>query len=176
MRIDPVPPDSRDSAERKLFERAERTYGFLPNTIRVMARGSRVGKLYLEAGKLNRNDTLSAVERELVAIATAAFNGCEYCLTAHTLAAGALGARTTAVAAARDAAAVDDPRADALLDLARAVLASRGRVSDEQLAVARAAGLDDTTMLDVVAVVAENTLGNFANNLARTEIDERMLP
>jgi uncharacterized peroxidase-related enzyme len=173
MRIDPLPAE--DPGQHELFERARRTYRFLPNTIRVMARGSRVGELYLDAGRLNRKGTLSALERELVAIMTAAFNGCEYCLTAHTLAARAYGASAAAAAAAQEARA-DDPRTAGLLELGRAVLESRGRVSDEQLASARAAGLDDTALLDLVAVVAENTLGNFVNNLAETDIDERMLP
>ncbi len=173
MRIEPLPAD--DPGQRELFERAQRTYRFLPNTIRVMARGSRVGELYLEAGRLNRKGALSALERELVAITTAAFNGCEYCLTAHILAAQAFGASEAAAAAAQDARA-DEPRTAALLELARAVLESRGRVSDEQLARAHAAGLDDTALLDLVGVVAENSLGNLVNNLARTEIDERMLP
>ena len=172
MRIDPVPPD--DPKRHELFERAQRTYGFLPNTIRVMARGSRVAELYLDAGRLNRRGTLSALERELVAITTASYNGCEYCLTAHTLGARAFGASAAAAAAAQDACS-DDPRTAALLELARAVLESRGRVGDEQLVRARTAGLDDTALLDLVAAIAENTLGNFVNNLACTDIDERLL-
>jgi uncharacterized peroxidase-related enzyme len=174
MRIEPVPPNPPGARERELVERAERTYGFLPNTVRVMARGSRLGELYFEAGRLNREGSLSALERELVAIATAAFNGCEYCLAAHTLAAQAFGASSVEAAAAQDARS-KEPRTEALLEHAQAVLTSRGRVSDEQLASAREAGLDDTTLLDVVAVIAENTLGNLVNNLALTEIDERFL-
>jgi uncharacterized peroxidase-related enzyme len=168
MRIQPIPDDE----PIELFERAKRTYRFLPNTIRVMARGTRVGELYLEAGRLNRRGTLSALERELVAITTAAYNGCEYCLTAHTLAAQAFGASPDEAAAAQNARA-EEPRTAALLGHALSVLEARGRITDEQLAAARSAGLDDTTLLDVVAVVAENTLGNFVNNLALTELDEQ---
>ena len=172
MRIEPV--ESDDPGHAELFERARRTYRFLPNTIRVMARGSRVAELYLDAGRLNRKGALSALERELVAITTAAFHGCEYCLTAHTLAAQGFGASTADAAAAQEGHG-GDPRSAALLELALAVLEMRGRVTDAQLSGARAAGLDDTELLDVVAVVVENTLGNLVNNLARTEIDERML-
>jgi uncharacterized peroxidase-related enzyme len=169
MRIQPVPADHAS----ELFERAERLYRFLPNTIRVMARGTRVGELYLEAGRLNRRATLSALERELLAITTAAYNRCEYCLAAHTLAAQAFGASPDQAAAAQDAQA-EDPRTAALLEYALAVLEARGRISDGQLAAARAAGLDDTTLLDVLAVVVENTLGNFVNNLALTDVDESL--
>ncbi len=172
MRIEPVEIDDPESEE--LFARTRRAYRFVPNTIRVMARGSRVAELYLDAGRLNRRGTLSALERELVAITTAAFNRCEYCLRAHTLAAQAFGASPDATTLARQARA-GDPRTTALLELALALLEARGSVSAAQLADARRAGLDDRTIVDLVAVVAENTLGNFVNNLAHTQIDKGML-
>lgn len=169
MRIEPVSND--DPAHDELFSRARRTYRWLPNTIRVMARGSRVAELYMDAGRHNRASTLDALERELIAIVTAAHNGCEYCLSAHMLAARALGASQPAVRAARTADA-DDPRHAAMLRFAGAVLDTSGRVSNEQLADARAAGIEDTLLLDIVAVVIENCLGNFVNNIAQTELDD----
>jgi hypothetical protein len=35
--------------------------------------------------------------------------------------------------------------------------------------------LDCGTLLDIVAVIAENTLGNYVNNVARTAIDPLLL-
>ncbi len=172
MRIEPVAEDTPD--RHALFARARRTYRWVPNTIRVMARGSRVGELYLDAGEHNRAGRLDPLERELIAIATAAHNGCEYCTTAHLVAARSLGADEADVLAAR-AAEANNPRHAAILRFASEVLDSTGQVSDEQLAAARAAGLDDSLLLDIVAVVIENCLGNFINNVARTEVDEVLL-
>lgn len=42
---------------------------------------------------------------------------------------------------------------------------------DEQLQAARAAGLDDARIVEVVAQVSLLTLTNYLNNLAATEVD-----
>ncbi|HJP69848.1 MAG TPA: carboxymuconolactone decarboxylase family protein, partial [Sphingomicrobium sp.] len=55
--------------------------------------------------------------------------------------------------------------------LALAVVNERGRVSSDILASAKAAGLDERQIIEVVANVALNVLTNFANNVAQTEID-----
>ena len=178
MRILPLDDDGRDTRVTALFDRARATYRWLPNTVRVMARGSGSGELYLTAGALNRDGSCGELERELLAVTTAAFNRCDYCLTAHSLAARALGASEEDVLSAQ-AGRASDPRTDAMLQFARAVLRERGRVHDDELVQARRGGLDDRLMLDIVSVVVENTLGNFVNNIAETELDgvlERALP
>ncbi len=44
-------------------------------------------------------------------------------------------------------------------------------VSDQEMDIARKAGIDDSLMLEIVAIVALNTLTNYANRFADTEID-----
>jgi hypothetical protein len=48
---------------------------------------------------------------------------------------------------------------------------SARHVTDEDIENARKAGIDDGLMMEVVANVAVNTLTNYANELAGTEID-----
>ncbi|WP_158070279.1 MULTISPECIES: carboxymuconolactone decarboxylase family protein [unclassified Mycobacterium] len=143
------------------FDTARRRYGWLPNTIRVMARGTNAADLYLAAGEFNARGAVLPLARERIAIHVAETNGCEYCRTAHTLAARAL---------ARPGHA-DNQSVDAQVEFATRMLRSRGRLSDEDLDHARAAGIDAQTMIDIAAVIAENMLGNLINNLARTELD-----
>jgi uncharacterized peroxidase-related enzyme len=153
------------------FRRARTRYGWLPNTIRVMARSASAAALYLDAGGRNAAASLSALERELVAVTTAAHNGCEYCLAAHSVGLVVQGAsRDDALAARRGV--PGQARSAAIVAFARAVLEERGMVAGEQLAAARDAGLDDGALLDIVAVVAENILGNYVNNVAATPTDE----
>jgi uncharacterized peroxidase-related enzyme len=154
-----------------IFERARRRFGWIPNTLRVMVRSSSTAELYLDAGELNDHTALSPLERELLAVATASYNQCEYCLTAHSLALVGLGASASEVSAAR-AGRSDEPRAQALLNFATALLRSRGAVADEDYEAAISAGLEPETLLDVVAIVIENTLGNYVNNLAGTPVDQ----
>ena len=64
-----------------------------------------------------------------------------------------------------------DPKLAAILAFARAVVAKRGWVSDAELAAARAAGLGDTEVTEIVAIVVGNILTNYFNHVAGTEVD-----
>ncbi len=156
--------------ERAAFDAARKRYGWLPNTVRVMVRSGSAAEVYLAAGKLNAGTSLTNVEREAVAIATAAHNRCDYCLLAHSAALAAAGSTPAEVQSMQDG-TCSDPRVSAILVFARAILDHRGGVGDADLDAAHAAGLDHGTLLDIAAVVAENTLGNYVNNIARTPLD-----
>ena len=108
---------------------------------------------------------LSAKDREIVSIAAAQFNGCGYCLSAHTLMGKGAGLPADAIAAARQG------QGSAVAALTHQVLRARGQISDGELAAARDAGLSDAQITEVVAAVALNVLTNYFNNLAGTEID-----
>lgn len=107
---------------------------------------------------------------ERIAIAVAQQNGCGYCLSAHTAIGALHGVPDEELAAARRGAS-SDPRTAAAITLALAVLDRRGHVGDEALAAARAAGLEDGEIVEVVAHVALNVFTNYLNTVAGTEID-----
>src|SRR4051794_36961628 len=155
MRIEPVPVDQR----MPVFDLARERFGWLPNTVRVMARGSNAAEQYLESGARNAEGSVPPLARELIAVMVAEANGCDYCRTAHLLAARALETHRK------------DPFIDAVVDVARRVQDSHGALSDAEVERAHAVGIDDRMLVDIAAVIAENTLGNLINNLARTEID-----
>lgn len=177
MTIDGVPRiamvEDRDAGEHEktAFRAARERYGWVPNTLRVMVRSGSAAEIYLEAGELNRRTGLSAPEREAIAVAVAGHNRCDYCLVAHSASLEALGAPLEELARAREGTS-SNPRTGAILAFAVAVLDCRGVVGDDVFAAAHAAGLDHDALLDIVAVIAENTLGNFVNNVARTPLDE----
>ena len=59
----------------------------------------------------------------------------------------------------------------AILSFALKAVQQKGLVSDAGVASARGAGIDDGLMLEIVADIALNTLTNYTNRLADTEID-----
>jgi len=107
---------------------------------------------------------------ERVALAIAQVNGCEYCLSAHTAIGQLHGLSESELAAARYGNSMDS-KARAAIAFALAVLDAKGRVSDATLSEARAAGLDDNEIVELVAHVALNIFTNYLNNLAGTEVD-----
>lgn len=114
--------------------------------------------------------SLSKPERERLAVLTAERNECGYCLAAHTLAGRVAGLSDRELDASRRGES-SDPRAEALLQLADAVIEHRGNVPDHDLASAREAGLSDAELIEVVAEISPNTFTNYYNRLARPELD-----
>ena len=47
----------------------------------------------------------------------------------------------------------------------------RGHVTDQDLATVRAAGFGDSQIVEIVALVVENTFTNYLNEVAKTDID-----
>jgi alkylhydroperoxidase family enzyme len=71
---------------------------------------------------------------------------------------------------AREARGSDDHET-APLSLAAQIVESRGRLADDVIGKARAAGVTDGEFVEVVALVAALTFSNYANHLARTPLD-----
>ncbi|MGE8063608.1 carboxymuconolactone decarboxylase family protein [Pseudomonas sp. NPDC089569] len=164
-RIVPVALENATEAARPLLEGVQKQIGFLPNVFRVLAHAPAVLGAYLQnAGALSKT-SLSAKEKEAIYLATSQVNGCDYCLTAHTLFAGKAGLSKQEILSAREG------RLDAFALLARQVTETRGNLDSEQIAAARAAGINDAKIIEVIAHVASITLTNYLNNVALTDID-----
>jgi len=65
----------------------------------------------------------------------------------------------------------EDTFNDTLADLAVKLVNQRGRLTDDDIAEARIAGIDDGLIVELVAHVALNTLTNYTNHVAATDID-----
>ncbi|MER6978790.1 hypothetical protein [Streptomyces carpinensis] len=103
---------------------------------------------------------------ERLAIATAEYNNCTYCFSAHTY----IGARVAKVGAgglecARHAESAD-PHAAAVPDPSHAI--ARGHIGETQLEAAWAVGVTDA---EVAGNLALNILANYFNVLADTDIE-----
>ncbi len=169
-RIPAIDPAAATGASLPLFTAVKSKLGAVPNLMRTFAQSPAVLEAYLGFSATLTKGVLPAPVREQLALAIGEANGCEYCLSAHTLLGKGAGLTPDAILAARNGAAAD-PKAAALLRFANEVVTSRGRVSDDQLAAARAAGVTDAELVEVVAHVAVNTLTNYMNNVAQTVVD-----
>lgn len=158
-------------ASRPLLEDAQRSFGFIPNLLGVLAHSPAALGAYLGVGQALGQARLTAAEQQIVAIAVSAENACPYCVAAHSLIAGSAKAPSQAIAAARAQGLIADPRLEALRGFATAVVATRGRPGDEDVRRFLAAGFDRGQLLDVLAVVAMKTLSNYTNHLADTPLD-----
>ena len=169
-RITPRSADRVDSETAATLAAVKAKIGMVPNLHATLAAAPAALNAYLATNDALSKGRLSARQREIVSLASAQINQCQYCLSAHTVLGGGAGLSAEAIAAARSGRA-DNPADNAVAALTMRLINSRGMIGDEELAEAHAAGLDDGLILEVIAHVAMNTLTNFTNNVAETDID-----
>ena len=166
----PASTEASPAASQPLLEGVRKQLGGVPNMFRVIASSPAALEGYLGLGNALGRGKLDARTRARLALVVAEQNGCDYCLSAHT-ALGKLARLDDAEMAANRDAASSDPAAAAALRFAAQVVRQRGRVSDADLAAVRAAGHDDAAIVEIVLHVALNTLTNYVNTVAGTEVD-----
>ncbi|MBX9835272.1 MAG: carboxymuconolactone decarboxylase family protein, partial [Burkholderiaceae bacterium] len=158
-------------ASKPLLAAVQKQLGVVPNLMKLVGQSPAALEGYLSFSGALGKGKLSVQLRERIALTVAEYNGCDYCLSAHSY----LGTHVAKISAAElDAARhgrSEDASTEAALQFALRVAQSRGRVSDADLAALRLAGFDDAAVLEIVANVAVNVLTNYINNVAHTDID-----
>lgn len=174
-RISPIDPTTATGEVAAHLATTKKMFGGTPNVFTTAGLAPAALKAMNELFGTLGKSSLGPQLGELVAIAVAQSNRCEYCLSAHTAIGAMYGVDAASLAAAKGAAS-QDPTTRALLQLAVAINASRGHLTDAQLAAARNAGISDAEIVEVVAHVGLNVYTNYLNNVAKTEIDFPVVP
>lgn len=167
--ITPIQENEATGRTAELYGAVRAKLGRVPNMVKTMAVSTPVLEGYLGLSAA-ASGTLDARERELISLAVAEVNGCEYCAAAHTAISKMVGLEEEAILAARTGSGAA-PRDQAVAALARAIAKERGQITDAQLEEAREAGVTDDEIAEIVANVALNFYTNLFNNVARTEVD-----
>lgn len=168
-RIEPINHEESTGKAKKLLDAVKSKLGMAPNLMKTMAHSPAVLEAYLNfSGTLGT--TLNAKLREQISVLTAEENGCGYCASAHTALGKMAGLDETAILAAR-AGNSTDAKTDAALKFARQLIVNRGKVSDENLQMVKAAGYSDGEISEIVANVALNIFTNYFNETAQTTVD-----
>lgn len=159
-----------DADVRATLDAIKAQLGTVPNIFKTMARAPAVLNGFLSfSGAVDKGE-LPATLRERIALASAQTNGCDYCASAHQALGKMAGLSADEIANGLNGRSADT-KAQAALTFAQAVLAKRGKISDTELAVVKAAGYSDGQVLEIVASVVLNIFTNYFNNVADTDID-----
>jgi uncharacterized peroxidase-related enzyme len=169
----PTPATIADAPEtsRPLLEAVNKQLGLVPNMFRLIAISPQALEGYLGLSAALGHGALSVATRERIALAIAAFNGCDYCLSAHTYLGRNLARLDDAEITANRSGASNDPKADAAIRFAVAVTRTRGHITEADLAAVRSAGYTDAQAIEIVQHVALNTWTNYFNEVFKTDID-----
>ena len=174
-RLQALNPAAATGKAHALLTAVNNKLGLVPNMMRTMASSPAVLEGYLGLSGALSAGRLTSKLREQIALAVSEVNGCTYCLAAHTLLGNKAGVSDADLSAARRGEA-SDPRARAAVQFALALVRARGSVSDAELERVRGAGFGDGEIAEIVAHVALNTLTNYLNRVAQTEVDFPAVP
>jgi len=167
----PATIDAAPEKSRLLLQGVQKQLGSVPNLFRVVANSPAALEAYLsQSGALAKGE-LDAPTRERIALAVAQFNGCGYCLSAHSYLAKRIAKLSDAEVEANRDGGSGDPKAAAAVRFAVRVTEARGHVTDADVQAVRAAGFNDAQIVEIVQHVALNTWTNYINVVAQTDID-----
>jgi len=164
-RLEDLPDDIR-----AMIEAVQEKSGFIPNVFLALAHRPDEFRAFFSYhdALMERDSGLSKAEREMIVVATSAFNDCLYCVVAH----GAIlriRAKNPLIA---DQLATNPAKADltererAIVDFAIKVATDSGSVSDGDLVAMRAQGFTDDEVWDIGAIAAFFAMSNRLANLS----------
>ena len=163
-------PETTTGKSKELFNDVQNKLGFIPNLIKVFGNSPATLQTYLSLGELTASGNFSNKFREQLALVIAEENNCNYCLSAHT-AIGKMNGLTEVQIKNNRQAIANNEKTRAGLMFAKLITKQRGQISHEELTTIKNAGYTDEDILEIILNVVANTLTNYTNHIAETEID-----
>lgn len=163
--------DQTPAASQPLLDAVHKQLGIVPNLMKLVGNSPAALEGYLSLNNALHKGTIGTKTGERLALAIAEINGCSYCLSAHTYLGKNVAKLDDAELVANRNGTSSDPKAAAAVHFATRVAIDRGHVSDADVLAVKAAGYSDAEVIEIVLHVALNTLTNYVNEVAQTEID-----
>ena len=164
-RFTQIAPETATGKAKELLYAVKSKLGLVPNMTRAMANSPAVLNAYLQFSGALAAGSLSAKNREQIALAVGQTNDCDYCLSAHSalgkmagLTAGPNPRQPPGHGRGRQNGRAAALRPQAGRDPGPSFRRRRGRL--------RQAGLTDGEIAEVVAGVALNIFTNYFNHVA----------
>jgi len=169
-RVNPISDAEATPEARALLGEIHGAFGAVPSMFATVAQSPAALGAMWSSFKALGGGRLGAALGEQIAVAVADRNRCDYCLAAHTMLGRKAGVSAEAMAAAQQGRSAE-PRTEAALTFAVKLVESRAQVTDADVAALRAAGFDDSEIVEIVAHVALNLFTNYVNVALGVAVD-----
>ena len=168
--------DAIAEGSKPILENVQKAFGFVPNLIKAFSVSPAVLEAYLTLAKLAEKTSFSPEEQQAAALIISQNRDCTYCLAAHGTLAKSTSLSDDTVIALQTQADLNDTRLEALRTLLLSIVETRGHPEATAIDAFRAAGYNDTHIVEAVLLVTWKTLSNYTNHLYNTPIDEQFAP
>ena len=169
------PVHSKDTAPegtQGVLDSVSQKFGFLPNLYGALANSPTALRAYTGVGEIFAKSGLAATEQQVVMLTVSRFNGCEYCVAAHSTGAAKMNISRDVISGLREGTPLPDAKLEAVRALTQTALEKQGWLTEQDLQDFFAAGFDSRHVLDILVGVALKTLSNYANHVMHTPLDE----
>jgi AhpD family alkylhydroperoxidase len=168
--------ESAPEASRETLRQVKARFGRIPNLAAGMAESPALVRSFFTVREIRGQGTLSPADAEVLSLANAYENGCDWCLAFHSFAAEKAGVPADTVAALRRGDTPDNTRWRALVDLTRELIRNRGHAGEDTLRAFYAAGFAQAQALEVVLGAAFSLMANYAQHLIGAPLDPMLEP
>jgi uncharacterized peroxidase-related enzyme len=169
-RLPVVDPTTATGRARELLEAVRANLGIAPNFTRVLANSPKALEGFLGLYGATSGFAIDKATRERVALAVAESNRCRYCLSAHTAIGRGTGLANEEMLRNRRGTSTD-AKAAAIVAFAKALNDRTGELTAAEFDAARAAGISDGEIVEIIALVALNVFTNVLNKASDVAID-----
>lgn len=174
-RLNVVKPDEATGPVKEIYEDLTKKMGKVVNIFQGMGNSAAALKAYLSMAGALAEGELSAEDREAVYLGVSQKNGCNYCVSAHTMIAKKVGLNDEQILNIRQF-SPESPKHKALLQFVTRVMETNGFVDDSEIAAVRDAGYSDGQIAEAVAFIGLATYSNLFNHVYDTELDFPPVP
>lgn len=165
-------PESADDIATPVLTQLQEKFGRLPNFFGALGiDGASLTSFLALQEKLNAQTHFSAREQELLALAVANFNGCHYCVSAHTFTAKRMAGLTAEECVAAQKGESKDPREAMLMTLAVNIVKHHGKLEDSLVQEAKSLGFTEADIVQISLFASLNSFTNWLNNFVDPAID-----
>jgi alkylhydroperoxidase family enzyme len=163
---------SAPEASKPVLEQLQQTFGLIPNIAGAMANSPELIKAFIRLFEQVHAGTFTEAEIQTVLLTNAVTNSCTWAVAFHTMLALKQDVPATDVDAIRAYRVPKDQRLAALSTLARKLIETRGRVTEQDLKAFAEAGFKRKQTLEILAVIAASTITNYAGTMTEPPLED----
>ncbi|HKS07655.1 MAG TPA: carboxymuconolactone decarboxylase family protein [Gemmatimonadaceae bacterium] len=168
--------DTAPTGSKETLKTVKETIGMIPNLAAGMAESPTLVRAFFAVREIYAQGTLTGADIQVLSLANAYENDCEWCVAFHSTLALKEGVTRETIDALRAGQVPRDARFAALSNLSRALIKNRGNVSGADLKAFYAAGFTKAQALEVVLGIGFSVMANFAGHLINAPVDHPFEP
>jgi len=169
-KIELLPESEASAATQVLYGMLKKELGTVPNVYQVYGHSSAALKANLQLDTILSEGVLTGAEIEIVALTVSEFNGCAYCIAAHTVV-GKMQGMTEAQTIDVRKGTYANEKEQALINFTKTLLEKKGKVEPADLEAFFSVGYNNAHMVEVIGQIAKNFFNNYTNHIAGTPVD-----